>query len=357
MNKRIVFGLIGISLFITLIFIGFIFEPFGSSYSETQFQTVEVSRRDIGKTVLATGIIKPKVGAEVRVGSRVSGIVNKLYVRIGDQVEKGQLLAELDPTEYRARLNQAEAALENANANLEYAKSDLERQKILLENKLISTNEYEIAKRSLKVAEAQIKQAQADLNYARIQLEYTKIKSPISGIIASVFTQEGETVAASFSAPTFVTIIDLKRLEIWAYVDEVDIGRIHEGQTAIFTVDTYPDIDFEGKVTAIFPKAEIQDNVVNYITTIEISSREDKILRPEMTTTVNIFLETHKNVLSLPNESIKLERGRKFVYVIQKTDITKRWIKIGIKNEEYTEIIEGIEEGERVIIGDPGTEM
>ena len=313
-------------------------------------ETTTVQRRDIGKTVLATGIIKPKVGAEVRVGSRVSGIVQKLYVRIGDQVEDGQFLAELDPTEYEARLNLAVAELENAKANLDYSKSDLVRQSALVEQNLISTNEYEIAKRSDKIAEAKLKQAQADYRYAQIQLEYTKIKSPISGIVASVFTQEGETVAASFSAPTFVTIIDLSRLEIWAYVDEIDIGRIHEGQEAVFLVDTYPDAEFTGKVTAIFPKAEIQENVVNYIATVEITDRQGKTLRPEMTTTVNIFLETHQNVLSVNNDVIKSERGRKYVYVLDQDKPAKRWVKIGIRNDEYTEILDGLEEGESVII-------
>ena len=327
------------------------------NYESQNLETITVKRRDIGKTVLATGIIKPKVGAEVRVGSRVSGIVKKLYVRIGDDVEEGQFLAELDPTEYQARLNQSIAELENAEANLDYSRSDLDRQKALVEKNLISQNEYEIAKRSDKIAEAKLKQAKADFRYAQIQLEYTKIKSPISGIVASVFTQEGETVAASFSAPTFVTIIDLTRLEIWAYVDEIDIGRIKEGQEAVFLVDTYPDAEFSGKVTAIFPKAEIQENVVNYITTIEIADREGKILRPEMTTTVNIYLETHQNVLSVNNDVIKSERGRKYVYILDQDKPVKRWVKIGIRNDDYTEILDGLEEGESVLIGNLNIEV
>jgi RND family efflux transporter MFP subunit len=332
-----------------LISITCIINSCSTSDRSQDFETIKVERRDIAKTVLATGIIKPKVGAEVKVGSRVSGIVKKLYVRIGDPVEEGQLLAELDPTEYQARFNQALAELENAKANLEYAHSDQKRHKILLEKNLVSQNEYEIAKRSEKVSEARLKQAEADLRYAQIQLDYTKIKSPITGIVASVFTQEGETVAASFSTPTFVTIIDLSRLEIWAYVDEIDIGRISERQKAVFLVDTYPDTEFQGKVTAIFPKAEIQENVVNYITTIEILDREGKILRPEMTTTVNISLETHQNVLSVPNEVIKIERGRKYLYILDNNKLSKRWVKIGIRNEDYTEILDGVQEGDLVV--------
>ena len=313
-------------------------------------KTAVVSRQDIGSTVLSTGIIKPMVGAEVRVGSRVSGILKNLYANIGDVVKKGQLLAELDPTEYRAKYNQVAAALENARANIEYARLDMERQQSLIKENYISQNQMDIAIKAWQIASAQFNQAEANLEYARIQLDYTKIRAPISGVVASVATQEGETVAASFSAPTFVNIIDLNRLEVWAYVDETDIGRVQQGQRAIFTVDTYADTDFEGKVTAIYPKAEIQDNVVNYITTIVITDNKGKILRPEMTTTVSIFLETRQHVLAVPNGAIRREKGRKFVYVLQQNQPVQRWIKTGWKNGSFTEIIDGLDEGEKVIL-------
>ena len=206
-------------------------------------------------------------------GSRVSGIVKRLHVNIGDRVEKGQLLGELDPTEFNARYNQALAALENAKAELDYAALNLKRQRSLKKKNFTSQDKVDAAEKSHEVMVSVFKQTEANLDYARIQLGYTRIKAPISGVVASVSTQEGETVAASFTAPTFVIIIDLERLEVQAYVDETDIGRIEKGQRASFTVDTYPGIDFEGTVTAIYPKAEMKDNVVNYITIIDISGR------------------------------------------------------------------------------------
>lgn len=112
--------------------------------------------------------------------------------------------------------------------------------------------------------------------------------------MASVSTQEGETVAASFATPTFVTLVDLSRLEVWAYVDETDIGRIKVGQRASFTVDTYGDETFEGSVTAIYPKPEIRDNVVNDVTVVRFDPPCDRILRPEMTTTVRITVDARK---------------------------------------------------------------
>jgi macrolide-specific efflux system membrane fusion protein len=292
------------------------------------------------------------VGAEVRVGSRVSGIVTNLHVNVGDNVREGTLLAEIDSTEFEARLHQAEANLEVAKANLEFALLDRDRQNELLTKDLVSQNVVDVAERGHEVAEAEVKQAEANLEYARIQLEYTKIRAPISGVVASVSTQEGETVAASFAAPTFCTIIDLSRLEVWAYVDETDIGRIRNGQKAEFTVDTYSDVDFQGEVVAVYPSAEIQDNVVNYVTIIRIADDQGRILRPEMTTTVNIFLETRENVLALPNRAVRRERGRRFVYVREGREPVKRWVKVGWKDGDFTEIVEGLDENEDVVLGE-----
>jgi macrolide-specific efflux system membrane fusion protein len=159
-------------------------------------------------------------------------------------------------------------------------------------------------------------------------------------------------VAASFSAPTFVTIIDLNRLEVWAYVDETDIGRIEVGQQAEFTVDTYTDINFIGKVTAVYPKAEIQDNVVNYITIVEIIDNKDKVIRPEMTTTVTINVASRKDVLAVPNSAVRNENGQKVVYVLEQNQPVKRQVRAGWRDRNYTEITEGIEAGETVILGD-----
>ncbi|HEX8410167.1 MAG TPA: efflux RND transporter periplasmic adaptor subunit [Thermoanaerobaculia bacterium] len=236
--------------------------------------------------VKSTGVIKPMVGAEVRVGSRVSGVVRRLFVRIGDRVEKGQLLAELDDRDLVSRRREALAALNLARANLSYARADLARKRDLRD--LLSPSELDVAQRAFAVAEQQTAGAQAALEAATTQLGYARIAAPIAGVVASIATQEGETVAASFAAPTFVTLLDLERLEVWAYVDETDIGRIRPGLPARFTVDTYGGEEFTGRVTAIYPKPEIRDNVVNYVTVIRFDAPRDRVLRPEMTATVRI---------------------------------------------------------------------
>lgn len=338
---------------ITIVVLYFIVNSFFSNTNEKSdnFKTAVVTRRDIGSSVLSTGIIKPMVGAEVRVGSRVSGLVKSLHANVGDYVKKGQIIAELEPSELKAKYNQSFAALQNAKANYEYAKLDLERQKSLLKQNFISQNQLDLAEKTFEINKAQLEQAQANLDYAKVQLEYTKITAPITGIVASVSTQEGETVAASFSAPTFVTIIDLERLEVWAYVDETDIGRIKENQNATFTVDTYSDTDFEGIVTAIYPKAVIQDNVVNYVSTLKITDFKEKILRPEMTVTVTIYLEKKENVLTVPNNAIKREQGKTVVTVLDNDGkMNQRTVKTGYSSNGYVEILEGVREGEKVVI-------
>jgi macrolide-specific efflux system membrane fusion protein len=328
-----------------------VFKKAGASASAT-WQVEPVIQRTIGSEVRATGIIKPRIGAEVRVGSRVSGIVKRLYTRIGDTVKKGTLLAELDASELQARYDQAAASFAMAQANLEYNGLDLERKRRLAEQRCISRNELDMAEKTYRVTFAQMKEARASLEYARVQLGYTRIFSPISGVVASVSTQEGETIVASFAAPTFMTIIDLDRLEIWAYVDETDIGRIKTGQQGLFTVDTYADTSFHGQVAAIYPKAEMQNNVVNYITVMGISGNQGAVLRPEMTTTVTIFMERRTNVLTVPRQAVLGEQGSRYVQILQNGRPVRRPVKTGMNDENFTEILEGLQAGEKVIAGE-----
>lgn len=258
---------------------------------ERSVEPARVSRRAPEPVVRATGVVKPRIGAEVRVGSRISGVVRRLFVRIGDRVEKGQLLAELDSRELRARRDQADASLALARANLAFSEADLRRKRELAASRIIASSELDVAERVQAVAEQQLRQAEADLELAITQLGYARIHAPITGVVSSISTQEGETVAASFAAPTFVTLLDLDRLEVWAYVDETDIGRIRTGQKARFTVDSWPDQEVEGQVSTVYPQAEIRDNVVNYVTVVRFAPPPDRTLRPEMTAAVKIALE------------------------------------------------------------------
>jgi len=313
---------------------------------------VRVTRRDVGTVAKATGVIKPMIGAEVNVGSSVSGVVMRLFVQIGDRVAKGQLLAELDSRALAARRDADAAALQVAQENLDYAGVDLRRKRQLNDARIISRSELDLAEKANAVAMLTRDQARATLNDSSTQLGFTKIFAPIGGVVSSVSTQEGETVAASFASPTFVTLLDLSKLEVWAYVDETDIGHIHVGRKARFTVDTYGDREFAGTVTSIHPKAEIRDNVVDYVVVIRFTAPPGFVLRPEMTTTVTVDLDRHTHVLALPVRAVRREAGRTFVLCRDNGKTEQRWVGTGLRDDSYFEILTGLREGDEVLIGD-----
>ena len=323
----------------------------GSDHQEI----ARVTRREVETVAKATGVIKPMIGAEVNVGSSVSGVVMRLFVQIGDHVDKGQLLAELDSRALTARRDTDAAALQVAQANLDYAEVDLRRKRQLNDAQIISRSELDLAEKASVVAMQQRDQAKATLKDSTTQLGFTQILAPIGGVVSTVSTQEGETVAASFAAPTFVTLLDLSKLEVWAYVDETDIGHIHVGQRARFTVDTYGDHEFTGSVMSIHPKAEIRDNVVDYVVVVHFSAPRGFVLRPEMTTTVTVDLDRHTHVLALPVRAVRREGGRTFVLCRNNGKTEQRWVSAGLRDDSYFEIVAGLHEGDEVLIGDADT--
>lgn len=317
---------------------------------ETSFETVTVKRRNLSSSIQATGIVRPQTGAEVKVGSRVSGVVKDLYVKNGDAVNKGDLLATLEDSELSARYRLELANLENAQTVLKYARIEMDRMQLLAEKDFASAQAYDNLKKEYDLAVARVRSQQAQMDYSAAQLGFTRIYAPISGVIGSISTQKGETVSASFVSPTFVTIIDLSRIEIWTYVDETDIGRVSAGQKATFIVDTYAGTVFEGNVTTIYPKAEIRDNVVNYVVILDIADAQGVQLRPEMTTYVTIMTQTVENALSVPDNVIRRVDGETVLYVIQDNRPELRKIKTGIKGNHMTEVKEGLKENEAVIV-------
>ena len=337
-------------LFFILMAVAYFFHASGSEkQNETESQvTVTLQRRDLSQSIIATGIIKPKIGAEVKVGAQVSGVVKNLFVKTGSKVKKHDLLAVIDPRSYQSQKDKMLALKEIASTELKYAELELHRQKVLFQQQSISQQQYESAAQRVELAAARLKQTDADYEYADLQLRYTNIVSPIDGVVASTSTQEGETVAAGFVSPTFVTVIDLNQLELWAYVDETDIGRIRKDQQVSFTVDTYPGDAFGGTVETIYPRPEIQNSVVNYVTVIKIPAQQEKLLRPEMTATVQLFIQVKKNCPTLPKNSVQTDGDKLFVNVLTNGKPDKRTIHTGISDKKYIEVLSGITEMEKV---------
>ncbi len=318
--------------------------------AQAKLESVRVSRETLSREVISTGVIRPVVGAEINVGSRVSGIVQNLPVRVGATVAAGDLLAELDPTPFEALVAQARAEVALRRAELALAESNFKRKQGLSAQGYSPEADLQTAKRDLDVGRAQLELSEARLQSAEIDLGYTRITAPIRGVIADVTTREGETVAANFAAPTFVTIVDLGRLEVQAYVDETDIGRVFIGQTATFSVDTYPDAEFEATVRAINPKAELQGSVVNYVVILAFEEQQDRILRPEMTAHVRLKIEERKDVIATRRRALSRKNGRQIVMVERDGTWKEQIVKVGWRTDEWVEILDGLAEGESVQI-------
>ncbi len=309
-------------------------------------RTATVSMGTLNETVMATGVIRPVTGAEVNVGSRISGTVVSLPVAVGERVEVGQLLAALDSAALEAQADEARADVALSTPRIRLAESILIRRQRLAENGLTSVEDLETAENALAVARAQLQSDKARLRSAEIALSYTQVTAPISGVVAEVSTREGETVAAAFAAPNFVTIIDLDRLEVLAYVDETDIGRVFVGQQASFTVDTFPNVEFTAEITAIQPRAELQGSVVNYLVRLEFERSVDFVLRPEMTTHVRIVVAQRDDVLTAPRATIKRVVGRQYVMVQRGGQWAEQDVRTGWRSESKVEFLSGVREGD-----------
>uniref|UniRef100_A0A7V5K201 Efflux RND transporter periplasmic adaptor subunit n=1 Tax=Thermodesulfobacterium geofontis TaxID=1295609 RepID=A0A7V5K201_9BACT len=361
--------------------------------------SVKVKSGTIYLEVSATGAIKPQVGAEVKVGARISGKVEKLFVTQGDKVKAGQLIAVIEHKDLQDEVDRAYANYKDALANMEKIKKvypdkisaqkkrvealkiqleqierELKRYEILYKDGLISLTDLERMERDYKVKKAELEsekstlsaliseyekeleRAQAQISAtknsweeAKVKLSYAFVYAPISGVVSQVTTQQGETVVAGLNAPTFITVIDLSKLQVECYVDETDIGKIKEGQEATFTVDSYPDKIFRAKVRTIYPGAIIKNNVIFYDVVLDILDPYENILRPEMTAHVTIIAGKKENVLIVPSQAVKIDpQGNYYVMIKEKDKWEKRIVKVGWESEGKMEIISGLKEGEEV---------
>lgn len=309
---------------------------------------VTVERRTIASTVLATGIIRLRVGAEVRVGSQLSGIVEELNVIVGSRIKRGDVIASIDSRGLEARLAQARAQVSVLEQEVRRAEVELARAEQLDIENLVARTDVEDRTLDLADARARLEKARRDAAVVATDLEYAVIRAPISGIVASVSTQKGETVTASFSTPTFVTIIEDGAMELVAMVDETDIGNVDKDNSVLFTVEAYPANEFEGHVKQIAPKGTIISGVVNFEVMIGIDSPMD-ILKPDMTANVSIRTD-QREALVLPSAAIHRDGFERFVLVDRDGQLVRRAVTVGIRDAGFTEIRQGVGSDDRVAL-------
>lgn len=330
----------------------------------TDFEMEKVRRGDVVYKISATGNLKPLSTTDV--GTQVSGIIEKVLVDYNDEVESGQLLAQLDTSVLVENKNEAEAKLKLAEAEEKFAKNNFERIQKLYKDKLTSKTNYEQQEVNYKTTQANTIIARANYNRAKKNYDYAFITSPIAGTIISKQVEVGQTVAASFSAPTFFEIAeDLSKMQIETSIAEADIGVIKEGMEATFTVDAYPDDIFYGKINQVRLSPTEESNVVMYTVIIDTDNKDRKLL-PGMTASVTIKIQESLNTLTLSSMALQykprgdlkkqiknvenLGKNQEILYTFRDKKIEPVIITKGLNDVSSFEVIDGLKEGDEIII-------
>ncbi len=347
-----------------------------------RYNEAKVSRGPLSAEVSATGTLSPVI--TVQVGSQVSGSIQHLYADFNSRVSKGEVIAQIDPAVFRARLAEAEAnvrnaraALQKAEVNVEQTRNNLKRVNDLFKKQLASDSELDPVRFAYKAAQAErqlrkaaLAQAEAAQQQQQVNLAYTTIYAPIDGVVISRDVDVGQTVAASLQAPTLFTIAqDLAQMQIETDVDEAFIGMIKEQQPVRFSVFAYPNRLFHGQVTQVRLQPTVEAGVVKYNCIISVDN-EDLALKPGMTATVSIEVAHREDVLKVPNSALRyvpnwpaerlktvraeLQQNEAFVWQLDRQQLKPVKVRPGISGERETEIIgEQVTEGMTIVV--PGT--
>ena len=273
--------------------------------------TVTVTKGDIIQSVTATGVLQSPTSVDV--SSQISGLITELLVDYNKPVKKGDVLARIDPATYQSRMRQAEASVASANASATLARLNTERTRELRAKSLVSQQDLDSAEAQLEQANSQLLTAKAALEDARVNLDRCTIYAPIDGIVLDRQCDIGKTVAASLNAPTLFTIVsDLSKMQISADVAEADIGNVAVDQEVTFTVDAFPNRQFNGQVSQIRNLPKTSQSVVVYSTIIDVSNQGHR-LKPGMTANVSIIIAKRLGALKIPNAVLRARIPDKFL--------------------------------------------
>ena len=328
----------------------------------TQINTARAEVRDIEVLVTATGTLQPR--DYVDVGAQVSGQLEQLLVEVGDIVEAGQLLAEIDPTllvsqveSNQAQLRNQQAVLREREAQFELSRLNYNRQERLQSNNLTSQELVETARASMQQAQAQvdsiraqIEQTQSSLRAAEANLNYTRIYAPMAGTVVSIEARRGQTLNAAQTTPTILTIADLSEMTVQAQVSEADIGRLEIGMPVYFTTMGNRTQRWHGELRLIEPTPLVENNVVLYNALFEVPN-EERSLMTQMTTNVFFIAEAARNVITVPVAAVQRDSEGSFVEVLTDTGARQKVrVTPGLSDRVYTEIREGLTAGANVVV-------
>lgn len=347
---------------------------------ETTYLTESVTRGNVEKTVVASGSVESV--NEVDVGAQASGKITKLYVKLGQEIKKGEMIADIDSTTQINTLNTKKAALVSYQAQLKAKKtaydvalSSYNRLSKLYTQKATSLDSLNTAKSTLDNAKAEMeaieantKQAEIEVNTAETNVGYTKITAPMDGTVISVPVSEGQTVNANQTTPTIVTIADLSKMKIKPEISEGDITKVKAGQEVSFTILSDSQTVYHSVIDSVVPANTTTSDSSSTSSSISSSSSSsttsaiyyyanvlidnpNRTLRIGMTTENNIKIANAKDVLLVSNMAIQKLDGKSFVNVLNdKNQPEPREVETGVQNDFQTEIKSGLNEGEKVIV-------
>jgi HlyD family secretion protein len=367
----------------------------GSGSKIDPSKLAKATRGDIAKSVVATGKIQPITKVELK--SKASGIVERLFVDINQHVQKGQVLAQLDQQEILAQVAAQKAQLAGAQANVVTYKANIDQDKVnasapdlpmyksTYERNLAMSNDGIVSRQTLddaqrnyvaaenkrdssvaqisvdqaklKQAQAQVQQAQASLDQLNEQLSYTTLVSPMDGVVLSRDVEMGDAVSSILvlgsTATLVMTLGDTTQVYVQGKVDEADIGSVYMGQPARIRVESFPNKSFNGRVTKIAPLGVEKDNVTTFEVRVSIDNPTGE-LKANMTANAEILITEHKNALSVPEQALVYDNQKNASVFVpdskQKDGQRKIPVKAGISNGSKTEILDGLKEGDSVVL-------
>jgi len=329
--------------------------------------TATVVRGDLEQAITALGTLQPK--DYVDVGVQVSGQLKQIHVDYGSEVRQGDLLAEIDPKVYQARVDSdlaqlkiLEAQLAQSQAQLELARQQDARNQRLWKAKAVSEDLLQSGQATLAVAEAQVRSLEAQLDQARstldadrANLEYTRIHAPMDGIVVDIIARQGQTLNANQTAPIVLRVADLDTMTVWAEVVEADVVRIRKDMPVHFSTLGLPERRWQGKVRQILPTPEVVNDVVLYKVLIDVAN-PDRLLMTNMSAQVFFVLASAPDVLLVPRAALEPAgevepEGTPYrARVVTPTGIEERIVHVGLTDRARAEVLQGLAEGERVLL-------
>ncbi|ELW7386879.1 efflux RND transporter periplasmic adaptor subunit [Yersinia enterocolitica] len=338
--------------------------------------TETIGRGDIERNVMATGSLKPSL--QVNVGAQVNGQLTKLYVKQGDRVTRGQLLAEIDPTLQQNELRKSEAELQSAQAQKQASQAllrqyllEFRRQQTLakegsgVKSALEKAQaQYDSQLAQLHVNEAQIVQSQMAMETAKANLGFTRIMAPIDGEVLGIVTKEGQTIVSSQTAPTILVLANVDTMTVHTRISETDILKVSVGQPLWFYVVADPERCYDSRMDAIQEasaeslredssgSANSQQPSAVYYNGIFNIANQERLLRTSMTAQVFIITAQAKNVLRVPLSALGEQQPDKRyrVQIINGKQTSVRWVSVGLRNAQYAEVKAGLAQGDQVLL-------